>query len=265
MNDKVIVITGASMGIGAALAREVTRRGAKGVVLAARNEAELAKLATELGANALAVATDVTCRADLERLRDRTLERFGQLDVLVNNAGRGISRMVSELTDADVDDMVTINIKSVVYGIQAVLPHMKQRGHGQIMTVSSGLSRFPFAAQRSAYSAAKAGVNLLMGSLRMELRAAFPNIHCTTVMPGVVATEFGSNALHGGMDSRQIPGAQPVEEVAVVMADAIAKPVAEVYTRTQMRELAAKYFAAEDVGALEGAPPFFASPPSGPR
>ncbi|MEO6772286.1 MAG: SDR family NAD(P)-dependent oxidoreductase [Kofleriaceae bacterium] len=261
MNDKVIVITGASMGIGAELAREVTRRGAKGVVLAARNEAELAKLASELGSNALAVATDVTRRADLERLRDRTLERFGQLDVLVNNAGRGISRLVSELTDTDVDDMVTINIKSVLYGIQAVLPHMKQREHGQIMTVSSGLSRFPLAAQRSAYSAAKAAVNLLMGSLRMELRATFPNIHCTTVMPGVVATEFGTNALHGGHDSRKIPGAQPVEEVARVMADAIAKPVAELYTRPQMRELAAKYFAAEDVSALEGAPPFFAPPP----
>jgi len=260
MNDKVIVITGASMGIGAELAREVTRRGAKGVVLAARNEAELGRLAEELGANALAVPTDVTRRADLERLRDRTLERFGQLHVLVNNAGRGISRLVSELTDADVDDMVTINIKSVLYGIQAVLPHMKQRGHGQIMTVSSGLSRFPFAAQRSAYSAAKAGVNLLMGSLRMELRTAFPNIHCTTVMPGIVATEFGNNALHGGIDSRKAPGAQSVEEVGKVMADAIETPVAEIYTRPQMRELAARYFAAEDVAALEGAPPFFASP-----
>ena len=80
-------------------------------------------------------------------------------------------------------------------------------------------------------------------------------------MPGVVATEFGTNALHGGMDSRQVPGAQPVEEVAVVIADAIEKPVAEVYTRPQMRELAAKYFAAEDVAAIEGAPPFFTSPP----
>ncbi|HET9986969.1 MAG TPA: SDR family NAD(P)-dependent oxidoreductase [Kofleriaceae bacterium] len=261
MNDLVIVITGASMGIGAELAREVTRRGAKGVVLAARNEAELAKLAAELGANALAVPTDVTRRADLERLRDRTLERFGQLDVLVNNAGRGISRLVSELTDADVDDMVTINIKSVLYGIQAVLPHMKQQGRGQIMTVSSGLSRFPLNASRSVYSASKAAVNLLMGSLRMELRTTYPGIHCTTVIPGVVMTDFGLNALHGGIDNRKLPGAQPVEEVAKVMADAIAKPVAEVYTRAQMKELAAKYFAADDVATLEGAPPFFASPP----
>src|SRR3569833_807951 len=107
MNDKVIVITGASMGIGAELAREVTRRGAKGVVLAARNAAEHGKLAEELGQNALAVPTDVSRRADLERRRDRTLERFGHLHVLVNNAGRGISRLGPALTDAYVDFMVT--------------------------------------------------------------------------------------------------------------------------------------------------------------
>ena len=92
-------------------------------MLAARREAELAAVATRARPNALAVVTDVTRRADIERLRDRTLERFGQIDVLVNNAGRGISRMVSELTDADIDDMITINVKSVLYGIQAVLPH----------------------------------------------------------------------------------------------------------------------------------------------
>jgi NADP-dependent 3-hydroxy acid dehydrogenase YdfG len=259
-SDKVIVITGASSGIGADLAREVTQRGAKGVVLAARRQAELDALAARLGPTALAVAADVTRRADVERLRDRALERFGQLDVLVNNAGRGISRMVSELTDEDIDAMVTVNIKSVVYGVQAVLPYFQQRGRGHIITISSGLARFPMAPQRSAYSAAKAGVNLLMGSLRMELRAGFPGIHVTTVMPGVVATEFGTNAMHGGVDSRAIPSAQPVEEVSAVIADVIAAPKAEVYTRPQMRELAAKYFAADDVSALEQAPPFFTAP-----
>jgi NAD(P)-dependent dehydrogenase (short-subunit alcohol dehydrogenase family) len=262
VKDKVIVITGASMGIGAALAVEVAKRGAKGVVLASRREADLAKVAKQIGPTAFALQTDVTIRGDLDRLRDKTLERFGQLDVLVNNAGRGISRMVSELTDDDIDDMMTTNLKSVVYGIQAVLPHFKQQKRGQIVTISSGLARFPFAAQRSAYAAAKAAVNLLMGSLRMELRAAFPDIHATTVMPGVVATDFGKNALHGGMDSRSLPGAQPVDEVAQVIADAIDHPVAECYTRPQMRELAAAYFSAEDVGSIEGRPPFFASPPA---
>jgi NAD(P)-dependent dehydrogenase (short-subunit alcohol dehydrogenase family) len=264
VKDLVIAITGASSGIGAALAAEVARRGAKGIVLAARRESELAALAGQLGPNALPVRTDVTVRGDLERLRDRALERFGRLDVLVNNAGRGISRNVSELTDADVDDMITANVKSVLYGIQAVLPHFKQRGRGQIVTISSGLARFPFAPFRSAYSASKAAVNLLMASLRVELRAAYPGIHCTTVMPGIVATDFGANALHGGADSRSLPGAQPVGEVAQVIANAIEAPVAECYTRPQMRELAARYFGAEDVAAIEAQPPFFSGPPRAP-
>src|SRR5689334_3705603 len=139
MKDKVIVITGASAGIGAAVAERVIERGAR-VVLAARREAELSALATKLGERAIAVPTDVTRRADNEQLRDRALAAFGQIDVWIANAGRGISRMVSELTDEDIDDMVTVNIKSVVYGIQAVLPHFKQRKRGQIIAVSSGLS-----------------------------------------------------------------------------------------------------------------------------
>src|SRR3954464_919680 len=102
MKDKVIVITGASAGIGAALAELAAKRGAKGVVLAARRMDELSVLADRIGPQALAVITDVTRRSDLEAVRDRTLERFGQLDVLVNNAGRGISRMPSQLTDEDI-------------------------------------------------------------------------------------------------------------------------------------------------------------------
>ena len=250
MKDKVIVITGASAGIGAALAEEVVRRGGN-VVLAARREPELAALASKLGDAAHPVVTNVTLRADLERLRERAIARFGHIDVWVNNAGRGISRLPSELTDDDIDDMIAINLKSVVYGIQAVLPHFKERKRGQIITVSSGLARLPFAAIRSANSASKAAVNLLMASLRGELRADYPDIWATTVMPGVVATEFGSSALHGGMDSRKIPGAQPVGEVATVIADAIEKPVAECYTRPQMRETVARYYSAEDVAPLE--------------
>jgi NADP-dependent 3-hydroxy acid dehydrogenase YdfG len=256
MNDKVIVITGASTGIGEALADELAKRSARGIVLAARRETELAKVVQRIGASALAVPTDVTRRADIERLRDRTLERFGQIDVWINNAGRGISRMVSELTDDDIDEMMAINVKSVVYGIQAVLPHYRERKRGHIITISSGLSRFPFAAQRSAYSAAKGAVNMIMASLRIELRAQLPDVHCTTVIPGVVTTDFGLNALHGGVDNRQLPNSQPASEVATVIADVIEKPRAEVYTRPQLLQLAARYFAAEDVGVIESQPPF---------
>ncbi len=255
MRDRVVVITGASTGIGEALAYEVARRGGK-VVLAARRQAELARVAGAIGEAALAVTTDVTRRADNERLRDRAIEHFGHIDVWINNAGRALWRLVSELTDDDIDQMVTVNVRSVVYGIQAVLPHFRERQRGHLITISSGLSRFPLVAQRSAYSAAKAAVNLVMASLRVELRDQLPGVHTTTVLPGVVATDFGLNALHGGVDNRKLPGAQPVDEVAAVIADAIEKPVAETYTPPQMRDLAVRYFGAEDDATVESGPPF---------
>jgi NADP-dependent 3-hydroxy acid dehydrogenase YdfG len=252
MKDKVIVITGASEGIGAVTAELLAKQGAK-VVLAARRQDKLDEVAARIGgSNALAVQTDVTRRADNERLRDQAIAKFGGIDVWINNAGRGISRGVAELTDEDIDEMVTINIKSVLYGIQAVLPHMKEKKQGQIISISSGLSRFPWAPQRSAYSAAKAGVNMLMANLRVELQTqGFTNIKATTILPGIVATDFGKNARHGGVDNRQLPGAQPVDEVAQVIADAIEKPRAEAYTRPQMLELASRYFAALDMSEIE--------------
>jgi short-subunit dehydrogenase len=264
MKDKVIVITGASSGIGAKLAEVCAARGAR-VVLAARRAPELAAVAAAIGDAALAVPTDVTRRADNEGLRDRTLERFGQIDAWVANAGRGISRPVSQLTDEDLDDMITTNVRSVLYGVQAALPHFRARGRGHLIAVSSMLGRIPFAPVRSAYSAAKAAVNSLMTSLRLELRAELPGVHVSTVLPGVVATDFGKRARHGGADSRTLPNAQPVEDVAALIADLIEHPRAELYTRPELRELTGRYYSAEDVGALEAQPPFtsFAAPPAG--
>jgi NAD(P)-dependent dehydrogenase (short-subunit alcohol dehydrogenase family) len=260
MKDKVIVITGASSGIGAELAEVVAARGAQGIVLAARRGDELSALAARLGGSALAVVTDVTRRGDIDALRDRALERFGQIDVWVGNAGRGITRSVTELTDADVDDMMTTNVKSVLYGIQAVLPHFRDRKRGHLITVSSMLGRISLSPIRSAYSAAKSAVNSLMTSLRLELKPEFPDLHISTVMPGVVATPFGRNALHGGPDSRTLPNAQPVGEVAAAIADLIEHPRAELYTRPELAQLAARYYSAEDVAPLEAGPPFTLMP-----
>ncbi|MBL9014996.1 MAG: SDR family NAD(P)-dependent oxidoreductase [Myxococcales bacterium] len=257
MRDQVIVITGASQGIGAALAGVVVSRGAR-VVLASRTADALGAVAQKLGPSALAVTADVTSRADNDRLVARALETFGRLDVFVANAGRGITRVPSQLTEADLDDMMTTNYKSVFHAIQAVLPHFQRQKKGQLIAVSSMLGRIPFTPVRAAYSAAKAAVNSLMASLRVELRGPFPDIHATTVLPGVVATDFGKNALHGGMDSRALPGAQPVEEVATIIADAIARPRAEVFTRPQMHEVQSKYYSAEDIATVEagfGGPP----------
>jgi short-subunit dehydrogenase len=253
MKDKVIVITGASSGIGEKLAEVCASRGAK-LVLAARREPELAAVAERLGAQRF--IADVSRRDDNDRLRDHALKTFGAIDVWIANAGRGISCSVADLTDADIDDMMTTNFKSVIYGVQAVLPHFRERKRGHVIAVSSMLGRIPIAPVRSAYSASKAAVNSIMTSLRLELKPDFPNIHVSTVMPGVVATDFGKNALHGGPDSRVLPMAQPVEEVATVIADLIEKPRAEVYSRPELQKLAAHYYSAEDVGVVESQPPF---------
>lgn len=245
-----MVITGASSGIGAALAEEVGRRGGR-PVLAARREKELAEVAGRSGPEALAVPADVTRRDESRRILDAAIARFGQVDAWVNNAGRGITRQVSQLGDEELDEMMLVNVKTALYGIQAVLPHFIQRGGGHILNVSSMLGRVPFAPFRSAYGAAKHALNALTANLRVELRGQHPSIHVTLVLPGVVATDFGKNSLHGGVDSRQIPGAQPVEEVARVIADAIETPRAEVYTRPEYRAQAAAYYAAEDVAEIE--------------
>jgi NADP-dependent 3-hydroxy acid dehydrogenase YdfG len=259
MRDRVIVITGASSGIGAELAGLVGGRGAR-PVLAARRERELGEVAAKAGPQALPVVADVTRREQVARLLEAALARFGQVDVWVNNAGRGITRPVSELEDEDFDEMMLVNVKSALYGMQAVLPHFKTRGSGHIINVSSMLGRLPLFHARSAYSAAKHALNALTGSLRIELRDAFPGIHVSTVSPGVVATEFGSHARGGGPDSRTLHGAQPAREVAEVIAGVIEEPRADVYTRAGMREMAAAYFAAEDMGAAERQPPFMTGP-----
>jgi len=229
MNGKVVVITGASGGIGAAAAAAVARRGGS-VVLVARREPELRAVAEQCGPNALPVVADATSRADVKRVVAATLERFGHVDVWVNNVGRGITRMPSLLTDDDIDDMMRINIKSVLYGVQEILPHFKERGSGHIINVSSMLGRMPMAPFRSAYNGAKHFLNALTWNLRQELQQTHPGIAISLVSPGVVATEFGANASHGGPDSRSLPNAQEVGPVGEVIAWVIETRKPDVYT-----------------------------------
>ena len=250
LQGKVIVITGASDGIGAALATLAGSHGAH-VVLAARREEALRAVAAGCGGEALVVKMDVTRREDHARLLSAAVERFGHVDVWVNNAGRGITRPVLALTDEDVDEIMLVNVKSVLYAMHAVVPHFQARGAGHVINVSSMLGRIPLAAFRSVYCASKHALNALTACLRQDLRETHPGIHVTTVSPGVVATSFGANAIGGGPDSRALPGAQPVEEVAEVIARTILSPAADVYTRDGMRAMAARYYGAEDMAAVE--------------
>jgi short-subunit dehydrogenase len=255
---KVIVITGASSGIGAELARQLAAQGHK-LVLAARRLEELEAVAEQCGPEALAVVTDVRRRGDVEHLRDRALDKRGQVDVWINNAGRGIARRVMNLTDDDVDEMMAVNLKSALYGMQTIVPHFMETGEGHLINVSSFLSRVPLATIRSAYSASKAALNSLTANLRMDLRQEFPNIHVSVVMPGVVTTEFASNALGEAPAVPPPPGAmkpQSVEEVAAAIVHLIENPVPEIYTNPASADIARRYYA--DVAAFEagiGQPP----------
>ncbi len=255
MQDQVIVITGASSGIGSALSELVGSLGARPVLLARRAD-RLAQVAARSGTHARAIVCDVTRRDAIVSAFEVAVAKFGRVDVWVNNAGRGITRKVSELTDDDLDEMLRVNLKSALYGMQTVLPHFRARGRGHIVNVSSVLGRMPFASFRSAYSAAKAALNSLTANLRMELGSDYPDIHVSTVHPGVVTTDFGLNALHGGVDSRRLPGAQSAEEIAEVIAEVIRHPRADVYTRPGTQAMVAEYYAAADMGLRERQPPF---------
>jgi short-subunit dehydrogenase len=261
--SRVVVITGASAGIGAQIALELGRRG-DSLVLAARTLDALERVAGAAGARTHVVQADVTRRADVERIRDEALRVFGHVDVWINNAGKGIVRPVLSLTDEDVDEMMAVNLKSALYGMQTIAPHFMARGTGHLVNISSFLARVPVATPRSAYSAAKAALNTLTANLRIDLRRTHPGIHVSLVMPALVTTDFPLHATGsagavppGAIGSPQTP--QTPQDVAVIVADLLDHPVAEIYTNPASRALAARYF--DDVaryeadGAGSGRPP----------
>lgn len=237
MKGKVVVITGASEGIGAALSQTLAKRGAK-PVLVARRKAELDMAAS--ACDGFPIAADVTQRGDVQRVLNETLQKYGKLDVWVNNVGRGISRPVTELTDEDLDEMMRINVKTALYGMQVATAHFRAQGRGHLINVSSLLGRVPLLPARSAYSAAKHFLNSLTADLREELKDT--QIQISLVSPGLTSTRFGLNSLHGGVDSRSLPGGQSAQEVADVIAEVIENPKDDVYTRPEFKKRVIAYF-----------------------
>jgi NADP-dependent 3-hydroxy acid dehydrogenase YdfG len=242
MDGNVVVITGASAGIGAATARLLAGRGMS-PVLAARRRDALEAVAARCGPRALAVVADVGDRTQVRRVVTEALARFGRIDVWINNVGQGISRAPSELTDQDVDEVMRQNVMSALYGMQEVLPHFKARGSGHVINVSSMLGRIPFATFRSAYCGAKHFLNALTATFRAEVQQTHPGIQVSLVSPPVVRTDFGLNAIGGGPDSRQLPGSQSAEEVAAVIASVIETRRPDVYTSPGARDRVARYYA----------------------
>jgi short-subunit dehydrogenase len=242
MDSRVVVITGASSGIGAAVGEQLANRGDQPVLVARRAD-RLNEVAERCGARATVIPADLADRSEVQRVVQAVLRERGRLDVWINNVGQGISRMPSALTDDDIDDMVRVNVKTALYGMQEVLPHFKQIGRGHIINVSSMLGRIPFATFRSAYCGAKHFLNALTVTFRAEVQATHPDIQVSLVSPGVVRTEFGLSARYGGPDSRQLPDSQSAEEVAVVITEVIDSRQPDVYTRPGSAQRVAEYYA----------------------
>ena len=189
IRGKVVVITGASSGLGEAAARLLSAQGAT-VVLGARRSDRLQSLADELsgsGGKALAVATDVTHRNQVKRLVDTAAQKFGRVDVMINNAGIMPRAPLERLTIDDWDRTIDVNIKGVLYGIAAALPHMKKQKSGHMIFVSS-VAGHKIGPDFAVYAATKHAVRALAEGFRQEVKPY--NIRTTIISPGAVATEL---------------------------------------------------------------------------
>jgi NADP-dependent 3-hydroxy acid dehydrogenase YdfG len=224
--DKVIVITGASSGLGETTARHLAALGAS-VVLGARRKENLDRIVSEItaaGGKAVAFATDVTVASDVNALVQGALDTFGRIDVLVNNAGLMAIAPISQGRIDEWERMIDINIKGVLYGIAAALPHMQKQESGHIINISSVAGVKVFAPGGTVYSGTKYAVRAITEGLRMEVGA---KIRTTIVSPGAVDSEL-KNGSSDEASSKAVKDfyqmAIPSDSVARAIAYAIEQP-----------------------------------------
>jgi NADP-dependent 3-hydroxy acid dehydrogenase YdfG len=199
IKDKVVVITGASSGLGEAAARHLARHGAK-LVLGARRIDRLQALARELSLGDEAVVrTDVTQHAQVKRLVDHAVQSHGRIDVIINNAGVMPQSLLESGKVEEWDRMIDVNIKGVLYGIAAALPHMKAQKSGHIVNVSS-VAGHKVGPGSAVYAATKHAVRALSEGLRQEVKPY--NIRTTVISPGAVETELPDSITDPGAAER---------------------------------------------------------------
>ena len=226
ITGKVVVITGASSGLGEATARLLSAQGAS-VVLGARRVDRLNKLVGELtaaGGKAFAVAVDVTKRDQVKKLVDTAVEKFGRVDVIINNAGVMPQAPLERLKVDEWDQMIDVNLKGVLYGIAAALPHMKQQKAGHIINVSS-IAGHKVGAGWTVYAATKHAVRALSEGLRQEVKPY--NLRTTVISPGAVATELPNSVVEPDIAA----GIQQFYKEVAIPADSFARAVAFVISQ----------------------------------
>ena len=226
------LVTGGTRGIGRAIAGAILGTGGK-VAITGRDErgvnAAVRSLAQECGddSRVIGVAADVRERAAVERAVAQTVERFGGLDVLVNNAGIGIFKDVTSLSDDDWDRVLGTNLTGVFYCCRAVVPEMTRGGGGWIFNIASLAARNYFATA-GAYCASKAGLLALSESLMLEVRES--GIRVTVIMPGSVATEFSTRHVAGDDSWKLTPA-----DIANVVVDLLRHPPRSLPSKIEIR------------------------------
>lgn len=229
IEGKVIVITGASSGLGEAAARLLSAQGAR-VVLGARRIGRLQELVDTLNgprgadqpreqSRALAVATDVTVPEQVKHLVDTAVQAFGRIDVMVNNAGLMPLSPLERLKIGDWDRMIDVNLKGVLYGVAAALPHMQRQMGGQFVNVAS-VAGHKVLVNGAVYSATKHAVRALSEGLRQETKPW--NIRTTIVSPGAVDSELKASVTEPDIAR----GMKDFYQAVAIPADAFARAVA---------------------------------------
>jgi 3-oxoacyl-[acyl-carrier protein] reductase len=229
LNGKTAFVTGGSRGIGLAIARAFLDQGAN-VAVTARSEETASRAAAELQGNApervLGIAADVRSYADVERAMSSTVQRFGGLDVVVNNAGIGGFSPVGDMSLDNWHGIIDTNLTGVFFCCRAALPHLRARGGGWIINVSSLASKNPFPSG-AAYCASKAALNAFSEALMQEVR--YEGIRVAYVLPGSVNTTFSGTA-GSKSDWALLPA-----DVAEVVADLVAHPSRSLPSRVEIR------------------------------
>ncbi len=256
-SDTVIVIIGASSGVGRALALSIAEKKAK-IVLAARREDSLKEVAMEVerrGGTPRWIVTDVTLKQDVEYLIQKSIEIFSHIDILVNSAGMGMLASLQDLKEDEVHTIMAVNLYGPLYAIQAVLPHMLKRKSGHIISIGSlgGKLGLPF---NAAYSMSKFALVGLHRVLRAELFGT--GVYASLLLPGRIKTEFHKKAKHGDIGEVAVK-ADPLiskmaekydleipefptwilssQDVADAVIEIIRNPVAEYYTHPGTKEM----------------------------